>query len=87
MLEHKHYKEALSVQDACNLSGVVHSFSKILPAIWESCDGTDEVNRHPICRLFAEQIMFLTGGGMGDSDTYRDAYNRCMDVVEGKEQP
>ncbi len=67
--------EAIAVQNACNLSGVVHSFSKIMDRLWklkresgESFSTTD-INRHRICRLFASKIQSLTGDvELGDFD-------------------
>ncbi len=88
MLEIKDYQEAIDVQNACNLSGVVHSFSRAMTKIWESNKtGTEEANTHPIARLYAEQVMHLSGAGMGDSFTYSAAYQHCLDVVEGKTTP
>jgi len=70
------YKQALFVQSACNLSGVVFAFAKIMQRI---CDegrtngkGTDWRNEHAICRLFAEQIMHLS-----NKTPYEDAYTAC----------
>jgi hypothetical protein len=65
MIDKKHYEDAIAVQTACNLSGVVHSFSRAMTAICEEATakghGTEWKNNHPICRLFAEQIKFLAG--------------------------
>ena len=59
------YQAALHSQSACNLSGVVFSFAQIMQRICDEAnekgEGTDWKNLHPICRLFAEQIMHLTG--------------------------
>ena len=68
----KDYQTALDVQSACNLSGVIFSFAHIMEKICEDVKGTDDRNNHVICRLFAEQIMFLTS-----SRDYMDAYNEC----------
>ena len=55
---------ALTVQDACNLSGVVHAWSRIMELLWEEArrtgQGTDFVNNHPICVLFASKVASLT---------------------------
>jgi hypothetical protein len=56
---------ALDVQDACNLSGVVHSFSQVMTdlreiARAEGWEGTDALNRHPIALLFSSKIASLT---------------------------
>ena len=75
MIKKKDYQDAITSQGACNLSGIVHSFSEILPKIWEearaSGEGTDWVNTHPICILFAEQIKHLARGD------YFEAYEIC----------
>lgn len=58
-------KEAIEVQDACNLSGVVHSFSRSISRLWqlanEKGEGTTWVNRHRISRLYADKILSLAG--------------------------
>jgi hypothetical protein len=75
MLKKIDYQNALRTQSACNLSGIVHSFSEMLPKIWaearEAGEGTDWVNEHPICILFAEQISHLAKGD------YFEAYKVC----------
>jgi hypothetical protein len=58
-------KTALDVQDACNLSGVVSTFQRILTEVlWPEArangHGTDWVNQHPISVLFADKIMSLS---------------------------
>lgn len=80
-------KMALAVQDACNLSGVVYTFREILPDLRKEIGGgdslnagTDSVNRHPICILFADKIASLAGiQGITDRtmEVYHDAYEFC----------
>lgn len=58
--------DALNVQMACNLSGIVHSFSKAMTTLreiareegWES---TDKLNTHPVAILYSSKIASLTG--------------------------
>lgn len=79
----KDYQDALDVQSACNLCGVVQSFAKVMLKIRASANGTDEANKHPIARLYAEQIAYLSGAGMGDTGTYTAAYvdvHRALEV-------
>jgi hypothetical protein len=81
-LEPRHYEDAIMVQDACNLSGVVHSFSKVLPRIWVEArakgEGTKFVNEHPISVLFSSKIASLTGS---EVDTmFSSAYAACMEA-------
>lgn len=80
------WADAMNVQDACNLSGVVHSFSQVLPRIWQEVikegGGTDAVNRHPICVMYASQIVHLAGGGMIDPSVYAKAYDAVIDQIK-----
>lgn len=75
-IKEKDYSDAILSQGACNLSGIVHSFSDIMDRIWEEArergEGTDWINNHPICRLFAEQISHLTC-----EKDYFEAYKEC----------
>ena len=80
-------KEALQVQDACNLSGVVHGFSRAVTELREILRATggdlstDSVNTHPICRMWASKIHELAL--MGLSDRYGEAYDACHDIANG----
>jgi len=57
--------EGNAVQDACNLSGVVYSFSGCISDLWVIANreekGTDWVNTHKMCKLFANKIQSLAG--------------------------
>jgi hypothetical protein len=71
-------QSALDVQFACNLSGVVRTFAELVS--WMRTDlhfDTPTCNTHPVCRLFAEQITYLTSGTSGDNVTYSVAYEWC----------
>lgn len=57
----KHAKTALQIQDACNLSGVVHEFSRVMSFLCDRGLCTDDRNKHPIAVLFADKIAHLTG--------------------------
>lgn len=74
------FRIALQVQDACNLSGVVHSFSAIMEKLSkEACDkgyGTDWKNTHPISILFASKIGSLTG--CETNLKFQEAYDKCQ---------
>jgi len=78
-MKKRDYEDALMVQSACNLSGVVHSFSEILSRLvkeaHEQGSGSDWINTHPLCVLFAEQIKHLAG------DNYAEAYKTCESQV------
>lgn len=70
------YDNAILSQSACNLSGLVHSFARVMPKICnearEKGKGTEWINLHPICRLYAEQISHLTY-----RTDWNDAHNFC----------
>jgi len=81
-LSAKDYKDAITVQDACNLSGIVHSFSQVLIKVWVEAraqgKGTDFVNRHPISVMYSSKIASLTGS---EVDTmFAAAYAACMEA-------
>ncbi len=60
------YRKTLLMLDACNLSGLAHSFSKeILPVIWEevrAAGGTEQVNTHPLSILWTMKMVDLAAG-------------------------
>lgn len=79
------YKDALLVQSACNLSGVVHSLAEHLDAIREEVraqgGGTNEVNQHPAVRLFVTQLAWLAWGGDVPQDLahFQEALRLCQE--------
>ena len=79
-------EEALGVQNACNLSGVVISFSNIITEVRtrleaEGKGGTDAVNTHPVCVLYADKVAHLTGTQGFGNDGVGAAYNWAHDLV------
>ena len=73
------YADALMVQSACNLSGVVKSWATAMDAINAEAralgKGSDYVSTHPVNVLFAEQVYHLTGS----SQHYSTAYGQCKE--------
>jgi hypothetical protein len=67
-------QDALNVQDACNLSGVVHGFSRAMTDLRELLPkaGTDEINTHPISVMWSNKIASLTRSD--DHKVFYDAY-------------
>jgi hypothetical protein len=58
------YQRTLLMLDACNLSGLGHSFSKeIIPAIWDEVrqaeSGTKQFNEHPLAVLWIMKMASL----------------------------
>ena len=87
MLTKVDYKNALWAQDACNLSGVAHSFSRVMSKIWDEADrlgkGTDWVNTHPIAVLYASKIASLSGSEL--VGRFEMAYAECERLAETEE--
>ena len=85
------YRNALDVQTASNLSGVILQFARdmerINAEVRANGGGTEQVNKHPVCRLYAEQIAWLTGAsGCDNPDTYNQAYDACQRKVEEEQE-
>ncbi len=85
------YQNALDVQSASNLPGVVLQFARDMAKVNEEArangGGTELVNKHPVCRLYAEQIAWLTGAGGCDSHaTYVRAHDACQRKVEEEQE-
>ena len=77
------YEDALLVQDAVNLSGIVMSLSRHLtesvwPEVRAAGGGTDDVNQHPVTILFVNQILFLSTGECVDTEKFSKAYEVCV---------
>lgn len=82
-------QQALDVQNASNLSGVVHTFSNIISEVRyrlesEGKKSTDKVNQHPICILFSDKIAHLTGTQFLGHDEVTKAYKWAHDIIENR---
>ena len=81
LLTKHHYQDALLVQSACNLSGVVISLSELMPFIRGECNSTTEVNEHPIVQMFVAQLLWLSYGQSTNQEKYDVAYEHCKQKV------
>lgn len=73
-------EEALFVQSAVNLSGVVHGFSRAISRLRQlfPSEGTDFFNTHPISVLWADKIKDLTRADCGKvMEAYTWAEQEC----------
>jgi hypothetical protein len=73
--EKKMYADAILVQDAPNLSGIVHSWAEILSAMVQSGMDTKAIWNHPVNVMFADKVSDLTGRG----NSYSEAYRICRE--------
>lgn len=77
-------KEAIAVQDACNLSGVVISFAAAMRDLCDLVPNTGERNRHPIAVLWADKVASLVGiQNLGD-DRVMNAYREVYRLADGE---
>ncbi len=78
-------REALAVQDACNLSGVVLSWARAISAL-RSLGERDE---HPINQLWADKVAHLTGTQTLGHNAVMRAYKRVHELAkeDENEQP
>ncbi len=82
--DHKRWaKEALLVQDACNLSGVVHSFAQMLSEMVEAGMDTKERAEHACTIMFADKIVDLTIGRYDTGTLFHRAYEWARRTAEG----
>ena len=74
------FENAIHSQSACNLSGLLYSFSDVMQRIRNEAKlknkGTDWINSHPICRLYAEQVYHLTR-----KTDWLKAYRECENML------
>ena len=54
-------QDALAVQNACNPSGVAHSFAALCEQMHQAGLGTTAICDHPAARLFAAKLADLMG--------------------------
>jgi hypothetical protein len=80
MVSHERWQEALDIQNACNLSGLVHSFPEVIAAVWDEAhergEGTAYVNRHPLVKLWLDKLCDLAGLSVSQAPVlaaYREA--------------
>ena len=84
------YRLALQVQDASNISGVIHSLeTEVLPAIRQEpgYTGTRYIESHPVVLLFLDKIVSLTRKGWitDHESSISEAYRVCEEFALGME--
>jgi hypothetical protein len=74
------YRNAIYVQDACNVSGVICELARVNDRITDEGHarqkGTDWRNQHPLTFLYAAQIAHLSG--YASAATSMDRYSWAM---------
>lgn len=77
-------KEAIDIQGACNLSGVVLSFSRAILRLRRIYidEGTDFYNSHCVCVMYSSKISSLTNSE--SSLNFSRSYEECIKIRDGK---
>lgn len=77
-------KDALVVQNACNISGVIFSMAECMKRLCEHprCTGTAWRNHHPVIVMYLTQCVFLSTGDSVDHRTWLDAEALCNYVLD-----
>ena len=77
-------KEAIEVQNACNLSGVVLSWSQAILDLRANLPdaGTATINHHPINVMWASKVQSLTGV-FCEQDMFSKAYLEVQQLAKG----
>lgn len=76
-------QQAIQVQDACNLTGVLNSMLDCARKLKElpECQTTMSLNMHPAMQLFADKVYSLTNpSGYERQECFGDAYRRCQEL-------
>ena len=72
------FKDAIQVQDACNLCGVAQAFARICKEVLHEKVGTDAVRRDPAVILFMDKMWDMVG--RPEFDDYHKAHNKCEEL-------
>lgn len=84
----QHAQDALDVQNACNLSGVVYSLATCVGDLWEEArrlkKGTDWVNQHPIVQMYVDKLSSLTGLHNVLGKAYCDMFDLVEQMAKGE---
>ena len=79
-------RNALAVQDACNLSGVLYTFVDAVSAIRDHGtalgEGTEYINAHPIVTLFLDKLADLNRNA-----SIHDAWSQVTRIAEETDAP
>lgn len=76
-------REALDIQNACNVSGLVFGWARCMKRFNELVKlGTDERNHHPIHVLWSDKLASLTGAQYGHN--YSQMYSDCEKLAKGE---
>ena len=76
-------QEALDVQDASNLSGVIHGFSRAVNDLFDLGVRGDSLRAHPVVLAWLDKINDMVGREMPDWTRLTDDLRKLGAVVPG----
>ena len=85
-------QEAIDIQNACNIRGVSKSFATVVDEVADliavdakanpiSFNRHENVQLHPVVRMWASKIHDMTHMGLSDLDAFHEAYEWCKNKV------
>lgn len=76
-------KEAIEIQNASNLSGLVLTMARRMERFNQLHPGisTQDRNTHPIWYLWVDKLSSLTGGQYGGMTEFSKAYEACEELA------
>lgn len=84
-------REALQIQDACNLSGLAASFPCTMDGLWDYARligkaNTSFVNKHPVAVLWTSHMAYISSGTIA-GESYGKAYAVCSELAKRDVEP
>ncbi len=76
-------KEALAVQDACNLCGVAQSFARAMSELMDMTGSTKKVNEHFVTILWLDKMASLAGIQELGNEKVMEAYREARNILKG----
>lgn len=80
------YRDALQVQDACNLCAVLHSWAEHAKTVIHS-PGPGGQNFHPVNVLFGDKVADLLGFGRDTSREFGAAFDAAIEALNRAGEP
>lgn len=78
-------KEAIEIQDACNPLGLTKAYARAIQELYEIHNrqiGTDDLNHHPINKMWIHKLASLAYIDIAVSDnTFSEAYSWCNNEI------
>ena len=80
------WQRAWDSQNACNIVALSSTLADITKRLIRAGLSSREINNHPVVRLYVTQIAHLSFGAVMPMGAYEDAYNRCLEMIDGKNE-